>query len=111
MLNHIHLIISSPDVSGFIRDFKKFTSKELRKNIEKTEPNVLSLFLEEEGMFSVWEKTNIPKIVETEKFFSQKLEYIHQNPVQKEYVMEPKDWYWSSANPSCEMKTDRMDNE
>ncbi len=44
MLNHIHLIVSSSDVSGFVCDFKKFTSKEFRKNIESTEPNVLKLF-------------------------------------------------------------------
>ena len=27
MLNHIHLIVISPDVGGFLRDFKRFTSK------------------------------------------------------------------------------------
>jgi len=28
MLNHIHVIASSPDMIGFVRDFKKFTSKD-----------------------------------------------------------------------------------
>jgi hypothetical protein len=27
LLNHLHLIATSPDVAGFIRDFKPFTSK------------------------------------------------------------------------------------
>ena len=31
MLNHIHLIVQSPDVKGFIRDFKTYTSKELKR--------------------------------------------------------------------------------
>ena len=44
MLNHLHLLFSSPDAAGFVRDFKKFTSKELKKNIEATEPNILKLF-------------------------------------------------------------------
>ena len=30
MLNHLHLIATSPDVAGFLRDFKRFTSKQLR---------------------------------------------------------------------------------
>ncbi len=25
MLNHIHLIVTSPDVAGFLRDFRRFT--------------------------------------------------------------------------------------
>ncbi|TLD42297.1 MAG: transposase [Candidatus Jettenia ecosi] len=29
MLNHIHLIVSAPDMIAFVRDFKKFTSKEM----------------------------------------------------------------------------------
>lgn len=31
MLNHIHLIAKSEDMIGFVRDFKTFTSKELKK--------------------------------------------------------------------------------
>ena len=49
MLNHIHLIAKSEDMIGFVRDFKTFTSKELKKNILATEPNILKLF-EEKGM-------------------------------------------------------------
>ena len=110
MLNHIHLIISSPDVSGFVRDFKKFTSKELKRNIEMNEKNILPLFLNESGQYEFWERTNMPKIIETGSFFLQKLEYIHQNPVRKQYVVEAKDWYWSSANPSCELTVDGMES-
>ena len=44
MLNHIHIMVKSNDVIGFVRDFKTFTSKELKKNIVATEPNILKLF-------------------------------------------------------------------
>ena len=37
MLNHLHIIVSSPNVAGFVRDFKKFTSKEFKSNLEQTE--------------------------------------------------------------------------
>lgn len=110
MLNHIHLIIHSPDVSGFIRDFKKFTSKKVRKNIESTEPNVLKLFLEEDGLYEFWAKTNVPKLIESQDFFENKLQYIHNNPVKKNYVMQPEHWYWSSANSMCEIKVDDIDS-
>jgi REP element-mobilizing transposase RayT len=105
MLNHIHLVASSADVAGFVRDFKKYTSKELQKNILQTEPNILKLFLDENGRYEFWSKTNMPKIIETEKFLYQKMEYIHANPVRKNYVAQADHWYWSSANPNCEIKT------
>lgn len=28
MLNHVHLIVFSTDITGFVRDFKRFTTKE-----------------------------------------------------------------------------------
>lgn len=90
MLNHVHLIVSSPDVAGFIRDFKKIASKEFHRNIQMTEPNVLKLFLVSPGSYEFWEKTNMPKLIETEEFFRNKLEYIQNNPVKKQYVLQPK---------------------
>lgn len=93
MLNHIHLIVSSPDMAGFIRDFKKFTSKEFHRNIQITEPNVLKLFLASDNSYEFWEKTNMPKLIETEEFFQNKLEYIHNNSVKKQYVSQPEHWY------------------
>lgn len=104
MLNHIHLIFSSPDASGFIRDFKKFTSKELKKNILENEAHVLELFLNKDGNYQFWQKTNMPLLIETEKFFFQKLNYMYNNPVRKKYVEKPEYWYWSSVNPACELK-------
>ncbi|MCR4291287.1 MAG: hypothetical protein NUV76_00255 [Candidatus Kuenenia sp.] len=98
MLNHIHLIASSPDMIAFVRDFKKFTSKEMQKNIIATEPNVLKLFEMKNGRFEFWENTNMPKIIKGEHYLAQKIKYIHANPVRKQYVKNPEDWVWSSAN-------------
>ena len=99
MLNHIHLIASSDDMIGFVRDFKKFTSKEIQKNIIATEPNVLSLFDVGGGKYEFWERTNMPKLIEQEEYLFKKVIYIHSNPVRKQYVKRPEDWVWSSANP------------
>ncbi|MEI6221691.1 MAG: transposase [bacterium] len=105
MLNHIHLLIKSSDVSGFIRDFKRHTSKELKKNIEATEPNALKLF-EYGGEYHFWESDNMPIRIESEKFFLQKLKYIIENPVKKGYVREPEHWVYSSANLELLLRVD-----
>ena len=106
MINHIHLIVESPDVAGFVRDFKRHTSREIHKNIIITELSIEPLFLETSETYSIWQETNMPILLESEKIFQQKLNYIHENPVRKNYVMRAEDWYWSSANQECELRSD-----
>lgn len=83
MLNHLHLIVTSPDMAGFIRDFKKFTSKRIKQNLETHEPTVLSLFVDDQGQYQFWMHGNSPKKIENPGFYRQKLNYIQQNPVRK----------------------------
>lgn len=97
MLNHLHCIVSAPDLGAVLRDMKKFLSKEIQRNILATEPNIFPLFEDKHG-FSLWQKTNSPQLITSEKFFRQKAEYIHHNPVRKGYVHAPEDWKWSSAS-------------
>ncbi len=104
MLNHVHLIVSSPDVIGFLRDFKSFTSRKIKANLLLTEPHLLNLFNNKDGDYQFWQKTNMPKLVESEWFYMQKSNYIQNNPVKKGYVSEPSHWYWSSANESCRLR-------
>ncbi|MEQ1638319.1 MAG: hypothetical protein ABL903_16690 [Methylococcales bacterium] len=99
MLNHVHLIISAPDVAGFLCDFKKFTSKQFKANLQTNEPSVLSLFVDDKGQYRFWMETNAPKKIENHAFYLQKLNYIHENPVRKGYIDRPQYWHWSSANP------------
>lgn len=111
MLNHIHLIVQSPDVSGFVRDFKRFTSREFHKNLEATEPTVLELFKDENDTYCFWKKTNMPVLLETEKVYQQKVEYIEHNPVLKKYVNKPEYWIFSSANLDSPVKIDILGDE
>ena len=104
MLNH--MIIKSPDVSGFLRDFKSYTSKKLLENIEEYEPNVLKLFDGRARGYKIWQEDNMPKLIEEEDFFLQKMNYIHSNPVKKGYVLDPSHWKWSSACLYSPIKTD-----
>lgn len=61
MLNPIHLIVTSQDVAGFLRDFKRFTSAKLKANLETTEPNILKLFVAARGSYRFWMETNAPE--------------------------------------------------
>lgn len=107
MLNHIHLIAGSEDMIGFVRDFKKFTSKVLKQNIRLTEPKLLKIFQNRKrDTYEFWERSNMPKIIETEKFLEQKIDYIHMNPVNKQYVYSPEHWIWSSANSDSRLKVE-----
>jgi len=82
---------------GFVRDFKTFTSKELKKNILATEPNILKLF-EENEHYQFWQKTNMPELIINEEFYLEKAKYVEQNPVRKGYVRDAEHWVYSSAN-------------
>ena len=104
MLNHIHLLVRSSDMSEFLRDFKKHTALELFKNLKATEPKVAELFKTSEDKFCVWEKTNLPQLIQSDKFFKQKLNYIEENPVRKNYVLKPQYWLHSSANSESNIK-------
>jgi putative transposase len=109
MINHIHLIVQNPNVAGFLCDFKKHTAFELMKNMRVTEPYLAKLFEISNGHYQVWEKTNVPKMIETESFFQQKKNYIEENPVDKCYVADPRHWIYSSAFEPNLLKVERFD--
>ncbi|PAU93545.1 transposase [Aliifodinibius salipaludis] len=107
MLNHLHLIISangSISIPDIIRDFKRYTSSEISSLLKtNNQKNALRIFKEavidskNNQEYQVWQPSYHPIGLQTEHFFKQKLNYIHQNPVEKGYVNEPEHWRFSSA--------------
>lgn len=110
MPSHIHLIFRSgnADPSGLIRDFKGFTSRKMLKAIEENQQEsrkewMLWMF-ERAGKKNsnvkfrqFWQQNNMPIEIWSLKVFEQKLNYIHQNPVEAGFVTNPIDWKYSSA--------------
>ncbi|HEY5614884.1 MAG TPA: transposase, partial [Bacteroidota bacterium] len=47
--------------------------------------------------YKVWQQGSHPEAITSQKFFVQKLNYIHENPVRKGYVEKPEHWVYSSA--------------
>jgi REP element-mobilizing transposase RayT len=109
MLSHLHMIVSSKKekLSDIMRDFKKFTSKELIKTIERIHESrkewILELFAEiadhvkRVSNYKVWQDGNHPELLFSANFTQQKLDYIHDNPVADEIVDEPEEYRYSSA--------------
>ena len=109
MSNHIHLLVESKteDLSGTIRDFKKFTSKKFIEIIESggesRERWMLDIFRKatlkhnRNKNYQVWTHDNHAELIYTEKFIDQKLDYIHDNPVRSGFVVHPEDYVYSSA--------------
>lgn len=110
MPSHIHLIFRSEqgDPSGLLRDFKTFTSKELQRNIAENPTESRKEWLlwmmkhaaEEKRNVKTrqfWQHHNQPIELWSASVIDQKVDYIHMNPVQAGFVMEPQHWKYSSA--------------
>ncbi len=104
MSNHIHLVARCKPghtMSGFIRDFKKFTAKKIvaaiDANPQESRKNWLLWLFRQNGVISFWQDDNHAEEIFSKKFFYQKLHYLHENPVRAGYVYKAADWVWSSA--------------
>jgi hypothetical protein len=47
--------------------------------------------------YKVWQEGFHPIAIESERFFLEKLQYLHENPVRKGYVDRLEQWRYSSA--------------
>jgi REP element-mobilizing transposase RayT len=108
MSNHIHLLAQSEkeDLSGFVRDFKSFTSKkfiEVFNSNKESRRDWIHLVFNYHGKtkegqdYQIWDRTNHPVHIFSDKFLSQKINYIHNNPVKNGLVANPEDYLYSSA--------------
>ena len=117
MTNHIHLIASAKEgyhLSNILRDFKKHTSKKIIDLIKTENESRRKWMLERFYLagkenpkikeYKVWQEGNEAKELHTNYFLDQKLNYIHNNPVNAEWVEKPEDYLYSSARDYCEIK-------
>jgi REP element-mobilizing transposase RayT len=109
MSNHIHLLArsSKDDLSGTIRDFKKYTCKATIEMIETSGDTrkewMLRLFKHaakrqnKDGQYQVWTHENHAMEVYGNSFIQSKVDYIHHNPLRAGIVIRPEDYKYSSA--------------
>lgn len=116
MSNHVHILARSAtgDLSGTIRDFKKFTSRqivdEIRDGRESRKEWMLRLFAHAAkrqnklGHYQVWTHENHAVMVYSNTFIEQRVKYIHNNPVRNGLVDNPWEYKYSSARNYCDME-------
>jgi putative transposase len=104
MPNHIHLIWEMVKLNGKEMphaSFMKFTSHEFKKKLTLDEPQNLSAFLIDHqlGWYNFWQRDSLPVKLYSESVFEQKLEYIHNNPLQEHWNLceDPIQYKYSSA--------------
>jgi putative transposase len=121
MSNHVHLMAAAKEnnLSDILRDFKKFTSKQIITSIQNNEQEnrkewMLSIFKQQgknnsrNSAYQFWRQDNQPKECYSPQFSVQKLNYIHNNPEEAGIVEKAEDYLYSSARPYQQQKKDGL---
>ena len=102
--NHMHLVVSSPDIERHVARFKSFTAKQLLMHLDKRGASAIMDQLKfykkahkvDRGM-QFWQEGVHPEWISSDVMMHQKIDYIHMNPVKRGYVDEAEQWRYSSA--------------
>ena len=112
MSNHVHLIITTKtdegNISNIIRDFKKYTSKQITKEIQTINEsrcdwllNAMSKEAQRIGRvtnYKLWRDDNNVIYIDKKKIkINDRLHYIHENPVTNGFLFNDWDYVYSSA--------------
>ncbi len=105
MPSHLHLILKPENgsISDVIQDFGSYTAHEILKLLRENQEHELIEYFHKQRrdsrhQHSIWQDIQAKNIY-TMKFLNQKLEYIHNNPVAKDWnlVKDRADYLYSSA--------------
>jgi REP element-mobilizing transposase RayT len=104
MPNHIHLIwniCEGEKLQDVQRDFLKFTAQQIKFYLQENNQQILNKLLvnAKDRKYQIWERNPKNIEIENELIFAQKLEYMHNNPLQKKWKLctSPTDYKFSSA--------------
>lgn len=120
MSNHAHFIVSANDsntlLSSIIKDYKRYSAKVIYETLEEDRSESrrqwLLWMMNKKGKdsssnenFKLWQHENHPIELSTNKMITQKLNYIHQNPVKAQICYNPEDYIYSSASAYAGMES------
>jgi putative transposase len=110
MSSHVHLIISteSGNLSDIMRDLKRHTSKTILKtieeNLQESRRDWMLWMFRRAGQYNsnnehyqFWQQHNHPVQLSTKQMMQQRLDYLHNNPVESGAVDYPPNYFYSSA--------------
>ena len=100
MSNHIHLIWQP--LCHFTHEqvrssFLKFTARQLLISATKQSFSDEYAVNLRDRKYQIWKRDSLGKEISGSRFFQQKLNYIHQNPVRSGLCVLPEDYWFSSA--------------
>lgn len=92
MPNHIHLLWKNTEYypyESLRRDFLKFTAQQIKFFLLKNNPDFISSFLstQTDCAFQIWERRSKSIFIQHRDIAFQKLNYIHQNPIQPHWKL------------------------
>lgn len=121
MPSHVHFITYSENgsLSNVLRDLKAHTAKQLIKAIEENpQESKKELFLKlfkyfgskssQNQQMQFWKHDNHPFYLYSNKMIEQKIDYIHNNPVEAGFVNNANEWRLSSANEESPIKLNEL---
>jgi putative transposase len=104
MPEHVHLLLSEPERGNLavaLQMLKQVASQKLNDHGEDRGAPSFSRSVREGGALRshapFWQRRYYDFNVFRESKLTEKLDYMHQNPVQRGLVARPEDWKWSSA--------------
>ncbi len=102
--NHLHLLVQSQQLDRDMARFKSYTAKQL---IQYFDEHNVSQILEQlkfykkahkqDRAYQFWQEGMHAEWIQNNAMMQQKVEYIHQNPVERGYVDKAEYWRYSSA--------------
>jgi REP element-mobilizing transposase RayT len=111
MSNHVHLVfrsINGQNPELLVGDLKRFTSqsivKSIKENPQESRKEFLLDFFKKEAekssnvkQYQFWRHDNKPIELWSNKVIQQKIDYVHNNPVEEGLVYKSEDYVYSSA--------------
>jgi hypothetical protein len=103
---HIHAIVFDADcdsgrLESTLIDFRKFTGRQLADYyLTHGPPSFQGVFRKQapdDRQRRIWQPTRHPEAICEERFWRQKLDYLHDNPCRKGLVRRADHWRFSSA--------------
>lgn len=106
MPTHLHAIVfhesySAEPLRKALAEFRTYTGHELTKYCDKRCPACFTETLKraagDDREHRFWQPSRHPEVIESQRFWEQKYNYLHENPCRKGLVRRAADWRYSSA--------------
>ncbi|MDZ7718459.1 MAG: transposase [Balneolaceae bacterium] len=110
MPSHVHLIMGTKKdpMENILRDFKSFTSRKLKEEIltnpQESRKEWIVWMMKRAGIknrnnndWQLWQQHSQPVELSSNEMLDQRLNYLHNNPVEAGFVDHAECWKYSSA--------------